>query len=301
MAPWYLPTHTRTLLQRWVSLRTVLMVLAGLALLITEFRFNWVESVTGRYLVSTNAARPQSGAIWDQGLQSLQARKTLASFVDQRRAVQSEARQAATLGQVVEGLNNGDDAMISAAHFVELYLKLPPVLGTEMVSPYAILSRLSDGKWQRVYFDRQSDQLLIFFLDSDNQVLDRLSIGTSLLAHIQRGEVAINGRLEQLSDLAVNIYSADRFFSVLNSLPAHVRQSIIPHPQDLLRVSGNLVRVGISDRHQFDSVDLGFEIASAHGFRVILIQGQLEAVRQVQRRLIGKAAPRWQQDWEDAP
>lgn len=271
------------------------MVLASLvfAFFLTEFRFNWIEILTGRYLVTTNSARPQSGAIWDQGQQSRLARETLADFMSQRQSAQREARLATTLGQVVEGLGSGGGAMISADHFVELYLKLPPVLSDEMVSSFTLLSQLSGGKWQRVYFDLQADQLHLFFLDGQNQVLHRVSIGSSLLAHIKRGEVAINSRLDQLSDLAGHIYPADRFFSVLDTFPPDVRKGVVPHPEDLLRASGNLKRVGISADGFFDTVDLGFEVDSAQGPKVILMQGRCDAVRQIQRVLDGGRFFQW--------
>lgn len=293
MVPWYLPPHTRSFVRRWLSFRSIILALAIFAFLITEFRFNWIEGMVGRYLVSTNAVRPKSGAIWDQGEKSQLARKTLATFMDQRQSVQREARRAETLGQVVDGLGNGHGAMISAEHFVELYLKLPPVLSNEIISPYTMLSQLSSGQWQRVYFDRQANQLNVFMLDAENQVLHRLDIGPSLLAHVQRGEVAINSRLEQLSDLAANIYPAKRFFSILNTFPPDVRQGVIAHPEDLLRVSGNLVRVGISGDQFFDMVDLGFEIESAQGPKVILMQGRRTAVRQIQRALAGGSVFQW--------
>lgn len=287
MVAWYLPRQPRILLRRWISIRSFVLVLMIIAFLLTEFRFNWIEILTGRYLVTTNAARPESGTIWDQGQQSELARETLADFMNRRQSAQREARLAATLGQVVDSLDNGGGAMISADHFVELYLKLPPVLSNELVSPFAMLSQMSSGKWQRVYFDRQADQLLLFFLDAENQVLHRISIGSSLLAHIKRGEVAVNGRLDQLSDLAANIYPADRFFSVLDTFPPEVQNGIVAHPEDLLRVSGNLVRVGIAADSFFDTVDLGFEVDSAQGPKVILMQGQRDAVRQIQRVLNG--------------
>jgi hypothetical protein len=301
MIPWYLPTQAQLLMRRWLSLRAMILALVILGLLVTEFRLNWIEAMLGRYLVSTNDGRPQSGAIWDQGQQSQMARETLATYMDQRQAAQREARQATTMGQVVGNLDNGGTAMISAAHFIELYLKLPPVLANELISPYALLSQLSSGQWQRVYFDRKDDQLHIFFLDAGNQVLQQMAIGTSLLTQIQRGEVAINGRLEQLSDLGGEIYPAERFFSALNNLPPDVQKAVIANPEDLLRVSGDLVRVGISSNAYSDTVDLGFEIRSAQGTKVLLMQARRGAVREVQRALSGESGFQWPGSWGARP
>ena len=265
MAQWHIPTQPRMLMRRWLSFRTMLLSAAILFLLLTEFRFNWAEAMIGRYLVTTNDARPKSGAIWDQGQQSQLARETLASYMNQRRSAQNEARRATTLGQVMEGLADGEGAMISAAHFIELYLKLPPVLSNELVSPFTLLSQMSGGKWQRVYFDRQAQQLQIYMLDAENQVLHRLSIGTGLQTHIRRGEVAVDGRLEQYADLAAQIYPAERFFAVLNTLPPDVRSGVIANPEDLLRVNGTITRVGIAGNRFMDTIDLGFEVQIGPG------------------------------------
>jgi hypothetical protein len=293
---WYVPSHISAWIGRWFSLRSIAVGLVLVVLLFTEFRFNWIENVAGTYLVSTNRARPQSGTIWEQGEQSLQARQELATYMNQRQVAQREARQAATLGQVIAGLGNGNGAMISAEHFVELYLKLPPVLSHEIISPFSLLNQLSTGQWQRTYFDRQGEQLLIYMLDTGNQVVDRLVVGPSLLANIQRGEVAVSGRLEQLSDLANHVYAARRFFSTLNALPAAVQQEVIAHPEELLRVSGRVLRVGISDDHYNDTVDLGFEVEAADGFKVVLMQGRQDAVYQLQRALEGSSFFLWRGD-----
>jgi len=290
---WYLPTTMRDWLWRWFSLRSIGVVLVLAALVFTEFRLNWVENAIGTFLVTTNNARPRSGTIWEQGEQSQQAREALSTYMDQRRSAQREARQAASLGQIIAGLGNGNSAMISAEHFVELYLKLPPVLSHEIVSPFTVLNQLSTGQWQRTFFDRQGEQLLIYMLDAGNQVLHRLVVGPGLQAHIQRGEVAISGRLEQLSDLAAHIYEARRFFATLDSLPETVRQGVIANPEDLLRVSGRLVRVGISDGRLYDTVDLGFEVESNDGFKVILMQGRSDAVYHLQRALDGSSFFLW--------
>ena len=114
--------------------------------------FSWLESAVGTYLISTNGLRPESGAIWEQGHQSESARNALNLHMDRRQGVQREARLASSMGQVIAGLEAGRGAMISAAHFLELYRKLPPVLSKEIASPYLLLAQWSGGKWQRHLF-----------------------------------------------------------------------------------------------------------------------------------------------------
>ena len=273
--------------------RSIVWFLVLVAFVVTEFRFDWIESAVGAYLVTTNDQRPESGAIWDQGRQADSARQTLFQYTAERQNAQQEARRSNSLGQVIASIDPERGAMISAAHFVELYLKLPPVLSHEIVSPFTLLAQLSTGQWQRTFFERHDQQLSIYLLGDQNQVLLRLPIEPGLMEHILRGEVAIDSSLARLSDFAGQSYPAERFFTALNSLPADIRHGIIAHPEDLLHVSGRIVKVGISANVTGDAVDLGFEVEDADGSKVILVQGRLDDVQRLQQALEGRSLFGW--------
>jgi hypothetical protein len=281
MIPWYAPASYKEYIRRWVALHSVLMFGLVCILVVTEFRFNWLEDVVGAYLVTTNGARPESGTIWDQGRQSELARQTLNQYMDQRQDVQREVRGASSLGQVLTGLGDGRGAMISAAHFIELYLKLPPVLAHEVVSPYVLLGQLSAQRWQRVFFEQQEQQLAVYLLDDQNQVLHRIVVGDELMEYIRQGEIAIHTGLHQLSDFAAHVYPADVFFNTLNSLPEEVRNGILSSPEELLRIPGRIVQVGISSEPLGEVTELGFEVEDLQGAKVILTQGRTQDVQRL--------------------
>lgn len=298
---WYYPMDLKTWVRRMVALRSIVLSLVLAALVVTELRFDWIERIVGNYLATTNTHRPESGAIWDQGHQTDSARQALTQYMSQVQTVQREARGAASLAQVVAGIDANQGAMISAEHFIELYLKLPPVLSHEIISPYTMLSQISDGNWQRTFFERQDQQLAVYLLDDHNQVLHRLVIGPELLGHIQRGEVAIQTSLYHLADFASHIYQAADFFAALNTLPESVRKGILADPEELLRVSGRIVRVGISDQPMGDTVDLGFEIEDLDEPKVILAQGRKDDVRRLLWVLEERTGSQWIGDEEDMP
>lgn len=278
---WYAPVSFNMWKGRTVTLRSLMLMGVVFIFLATEFYFGWCEQMVGAYLVGTNNRRPQSGPIWEQGHQVDSARQTLSQYANALQGAQQVARRATSMGQVVAGIKDNKGAMISAGHFIELYLKLPPVLSHEMLSPYTLLAHLSSGQWRRTFFEQQDKQLAIYFLDGQNQVLHRLSVGSGLLAHIQSGEVAIQTSLYHLADFAAHIFPAEYFFSTLMTLPAAVREGIIAHPEDLLRVTGRIVRVGISNRTMGGTIDVGFEVETIHGAKVILVQGRESDVRQL--------------------
>lgn len=280
---WYAPISFKDHLKRLVALRTALVFSVVLALVVTEFRLDWIEKALGTYLVTTNAQRPESGTAWDKGRQTDQARQTLSQYTHEREGAQSDARRAVTMGQVLNGIDAQKGAMISADHFVELYLKLPRVLSNELISPYTLLTQLSSDKWKRTFFERQgSEQLQIYLLDDHNQVLHRLSVGPVLSEHIRRGEVAVQTRLDQLGDFTGRIYPAEQFFAALNTLPEEVKRGVVDSPGSLLQVSGRIVRVGISGQSMDGTVDIGFEVEDGQGAKVILTRGRVSDVRRLQ-------------------
>lgn len=282
MTPWYAPTSFKDNIRRLMALRSAMVLLVALSLLITEFRFDWIEAVVGVYLVSSNHLRPQSGVVWDQGHKSDLARKRLSQYMDERSGAQREMRRAASMGQVINGMDAERGAMISAIHFVELYQKLPPVLSHDIISPYELLSHISDAQWKRTFFERQGDgQLNIYLLDAHNQVLRRLSAGSVLIEQIHKGEAAVLARLDQLDDFTGQIYPAQQFFKALNTLSEEEKIKILDRPGNLLAVSGRIIRVGISSRSMAGVVDVGFEVESAQGAKVIVIQGIATHIRRL--------------------
>ena len=64
---WLEPRSLREWAARAFSLPPILLTVAVLALLLTELKFDWLERGVGATLVSTNAERPESGAIWEKG------------------------------------------------------------------------------------------------------------------------------------------------------------------------------------------------------------------------------------------
>jgi hypothetical protein len=292
MIPWYAPTSFKDHLRRLLALRSALVLSVILMLVVTEFRFGWIEKIIGAYLVSTNELRPESGTVWDQDHQTALARKTLSQFTHERNGVQNEAQRATSIGQVLAGIDREQGAMISVDHFVSLYRQLPGVLAHELISPYTLLTHLSANRWKRTFFERQgSEQLQIYLLDDHNQVLHRLTVGPVLIEHIQRGEVAVHTSLDQLEDFAAQIFPAEQFFRALNTLSEDVKKGVLDSPGNLLEVSGRIVRVGISRQAMWGAVDIGFEVEDVQGTKVILFQGREADVQRLLWILEESSAP----------
>jgi hypothetical protein len=260
------------------ALRPVLIVILLSSIFILELRFDWVERILGAYLVTTNSERPESGSIWEKGHQTRTARQTLEKIITDRQALQREARSAATFTQIAANVSTGKEVMLSADHFRRLYLQLPPTVAHEIISPFELLRLVTDGRWRRTYFEKSGAGLMIYLLDANNRVLQQLELVPTLLSHLKRGEVSLAESLDQLPIFEKRIYPADRFFKALEAFPENVRRSMVPFPETLLEVSGQIVRVGISDETLYGFIELGFEILNGTQRRVIIVQGHEWAV-----------------------
>ena len=283
--PWYDPINLSQWGRRVFSLHSLLLFTILVVFIFTEFHFDWLEQLVGNYLTTTNGFRPKSGSIWEHGDQIDKAREAMSQYSNQRRKSELDVQRADSLGQVLNNMDGDQEAMISADHFIELFLKLPPAISHEIISPFRLLYFQSDNRWMRTFLEKQDDRLRIYFLDAQNQVLDRIELAPEMLEYVKRGEVAITMALDRLSDFSTHIYPADLFFDVLAQLEDGVRLGVISRPEDLLRIQGRIRRVGISNVLFAEKVDLGFEIEDLDGPKVVLMQGRFKDVIRLQRAL----------------
>jgi len=259
------------------------------SIFILELRFDWMERILGAYLVTTNSERPESGSIWEKSRQTRTARQTLEQILTDKQTLQREARSAATFTQIAASVSPGEGVMLSADHFRKLYLRLAPAIAHEVISPFELLGIASSGLWRRTYFEKSGARLMIYLLDANNRVLQQLELGSLLLSRLKRGEVALAESLDQLPIFENRIYPADRFFNSLQSFPEEVRRSMVPQPETLLEVPGQIVRIGISDETQSGFIELGFEFLNGAQRRVVLVQGHEWAVWRLRSNLEGRS------------
>jgi hypothetical protein len=287
MTEWAEPRDFREWAKRIFALRPMLLLLVLSSIFILELRFDWIERILGSYLVTTNSERPESGAIWEKSHQTRTAQQTLEKILTDRQTMQREARNAATFTQIAANVALGKGVMLSADHFRKLYLRLAPSIANDIISPFELLGLVSEGRWRRTFFEKSITGLMIYLLDANNRVLRQLELDSVLLSQLKRGEVALAESLDQLPIFENRIYSADQFFNSLESFPEEVRRSMLPHPERLLEVSGQIVRVGISDETLSGFIELGFEFFDGTQHHVVLVQGHEWAVWRLRSHLEG--------------
>jgi hypothetical protein len=288
MDVWSHPQNINEWLKRIFTLRPVLLVLLLSMGLIAELRFDWAEHIVGRYLVTTNAFRPESGAIWEKGHRTEDARQVLEKIVTDKLAVQREARDAQNFTQIAQALSRGIELIISADHFRHLYNELPPALAAELMSPYALVHIVSKNEWDRAFFEPAANGFNIYLLNRDNRVLKQLTVSGDMLARMEHGETPRTDTLENLPQFKNRIYPADRFFKALEAVSEDVRRQGVPWPENLLKSPGRVSRVAISDEVLSGYIELGFEMEEPGQTRVILFQGRDWAVARIRAVLEGE-------------
>lgn len=288
MDVWTHPQNINEWLKRIFTLRPVVLVLLLSMGLIAELRFDWAEHMVGRYLVTTNAFRPESGAIWEKGHRSEDARQVLEKIVTDKLAVQREARDAQNFTQIAQALSRGIELIISADHFRHLYNELPPALAAELLSPYALVHMVSKNEWDRAFFEPAANGFNIYLLNRDNRVLKQLTVSGDMLARMEHGETPRTDTLENLPQFENRIYAADRFFKALEAVSEDVRRQGVPWPENLLKSPGRVSRVAISDEVLSGYIEMGFEMEESNQTRVILFQGRDWAVARIRAVLEGE-------------
>ena len=288
MDAWSHPQNFSACLKRVFTLRPVVLVLLLSMGLIAELRFDWAEHMVGRYLVTTNAFRPESGAIWEKGHRTADARQVLEKIVTDKLSVQREAREAQNFTQIAQALSRGIELIISADHFRHLYNELPPALAAEVLSPYALVGILSKNEWDRAFFEPGASGFNIYLLNQDNRVLRQLTVSGDMLARMEHGETPRTDTLENLPQFENRIYAADRFFAALEAVSEDVRRQGVPWPENLLKTPGRVHRVAISDEVLAGYIEMGFEMKTPSQTRVILFQGRDWAVARIRAVLEGE-------------
>jgi hypothetical protein len=278
MMHWTEPKNLSEWAQRLFSTRTLMMSMLLLVLVISELRFDWMEQTLGSFLVSTNATRPESGAIWEIGKQTQTAHQAIEKIVTDRRTSYREAENATSFKQIAATIQPEEWLLVPPDLFRKLYLELPPEVAQEIIPSFELLELINNRDWERTYFEKDGDGLNIYMLDKDNRVLKRLPISPDLLYMMADSDVAFGKNLDNFPIFEGRIYPADLFFHVLKDLTAELRDGVIRRPEHLLRVPGNIVRIGISDETISGFIQIGFEIESGAQQMVILVRGHEWAV-----------------------
>ena len=259
-------------------------------MIVAELQLHWVERVIGVYLVATNSDRPESGAIWEKGRKTRSARSAVERLASDREAYQRMARNAGNLSEIVGSLASGQGAMLSAEHFRELYQKLPQGLAAEHDIPLRSAASGERGALEP-HLSRKGIRRAHGVPAGAEQPRP---------AAVQGGRSAPGAAGAQEPTRQARPWNKCRASRGGSTPPTGFSPpwppwrktsaaALVPQPERLLEVSGQIARVGLSDEALAGFVDIGFEVRTGSQSRVLLLQGQDWAVWRLRSLLEGKS------------
>lgn len=297
MTTWYEPVTFGEWIKRGFSLLNLLILSTATLLVISELRFDWCETMIGRYLAAINEIRPETGAIWEAGEQSSKAHTYLATIIEERQNAARYAQEATSLSELASGILPGQWANVDKEHFKRLYLSLPQETASDLISPTRLIwlyggPRLHDGKGlHRIFCEGKAKGLEIFFLDDQNRVLHHIDLTQKRLHALERGNEPITGVLEDYPEFQGRIYPADLFFDAVFKLPDEMLPDLIHTPQTLLESRGEIVRIGIWNEVESGYIRLGFELEIDDVRKVKLIRAREWVIWRLSSLLTGNPDP----------
>ena len=287
---WYDPQDFTEWFKRTCSLLNMGVLLFSVLFVFSEFRFNWCEKLIGGYLISINAQRPEIGAIWETGHETLDARDSVKRILTRKNDIKRNVEGADSFLALGEGLRSGEWLTLEKEQFKRLYQSLPISLARHLIEPVRLIWLINGPATDRIFCEGHMDGISVYFIDAGNRVLQQMEFKRSQLKAIYEKQRVTPGALEDFSVLNHQIYGADNFFKAVFQLPKDVRHDLIPSADLLLAQHGELLRVGIGHEAEEGFIELGFEFKYRGKTGVLLTRARDWAVWQL--GLILKGVPR---------
>jgi hypothetical protein len=197
-------------------------------------------------------------------------------------------RTAKSFSDLAAQLGPGEWANLDKDRFRVLYLSLPPYLRRNVVDPVRLVWLLNGGATDRIFCEGRMGGMKIFFIDTQNRVVQQVDLDVQTLAN-NGSQSVFPGTLDDAPEFFGRIYPAALFFAAVSRLPGEMRSDLILDTEDLLSEKGALDRVGVSNSAQDGFINLGFEFRHLGEFRVVEVKAREWAVWQLTLVLKGES------------
>lgn len=285
---WYEPVSFSEWLKRAFSIFNILVFFITAIIIFSEFRFNWFERIVGNYLSVINESRPRIGAIWETGKLTSNAHAALNKIVNQQENTRQNIQQAESFSSLASRLLPGQWVSLDKQQFKDLYMALEPSAAVDILEPVKLVWLLNGKRLERIFCEGIDDGIKIYFIDAKNNVIRQISLTHNDIKQIEKNEKANLHSLSEMEGFEGRIYSAERFFSAVFTLPNDMIPDLIQNPEVLLRQEGRMTRVGIWNEAENGYIILGFEFKTGEELKTILLKGREWAVWQLSLNLQGE-------------
>lgn len=280
MIQWYEPLTLTEWFKRVFSILSLTIIMITSLFVLTEFKYNWCERLIGSYLNSINHTRPEKGTIWRAGDKTSKANTHLKKIIDEKRNSKQQVEKSSSFLELAAGVKQGEWINLDKEHFKKLYRELPDFAANKLISSAKLLYYLNTSKLDRIFIEGQEDKnLKIFFLNSDNLVLEEIELNKDIVETPETGIQYIMGAsLDDFEEFENRIFSADKFFQAMMALSFEKINDLVENPDILLSKKGKITRAGIWNETQAGYIKLGFEYKDQSQTNVLIINGREWAV-----------------------
>ncbi|CCK78740.1 conserved uncharacterized protein [Desulfobacula toluolica Tol2] len=282
---WYEPAGFFEWLRRTFCFLNIAVFMLTAMVVFSEFRFDWFENLVGSYLISTNEFRSETGAVWEKGKQTSNARKYINKMISQKEDARQSVHKASSFSGLASRLLPGEWVILEKQRFKALYLTLEKSTALKLIEPARLLWLLNGSSLDRIFCEGIKGGIKIYFIDSENRVIKQIDLKKQDILDIENGEKPVSGNLDQIDGFAGRIFSAENFFDALFKLPADIIPDLMENPQALLKQDGRITRVGIWNEVKNGYIELGFEFKGTQDSQVVFVKGREWAVWQLSLNL----------------
>ena len=276
MIQWYEPSTLTEWFKRIFSFLNLIVIIITIMFVFTEFRYSWCENLIGLYLTSTNDNRPETGTIWETGDKTSKANTHLKEIIDKQQDTKQHALKSSSFLELAAGINPGEWINLDIKHFKKLYIKLPDYTADKLIPSARLLFLLNNPLLDRIFIEGQENKSLkIFFLNSDNLVLEQIELNKKMFETPEQGTQFIMATsLDDFEGFKDRIYPADQFFKAMTDLSFDKINDLIEDPDILLEKNGRIIRAGIWNETEAGYIKLGFEYKHQSQTNVLLVNGR---------------------------
>jgi hypothetical protein len=278
---WYDPAGVPERLKRSVSFLNITVLILSTVLIFSEFRFDWGERLVGGFLASINDTRPEKGAVWELGRDTMTAHETLNRLIDRKSDTKAFADRTDSFAGIAGRLLPGEWVTLDKAHFKGLYRSLPLTHARRILEPARLIWLLNGDVTDRIFCEGLKNGMKIYFIDTGNRVIHQIEMTRNTLTAIAEKQYLEPGTLETFDEFSGRIYPVDRFFGAVFKLPAEMIPDLLPDTDLLLDQEGVITRVGIWNEAENGFIRLGFEFRNQDQVRVLFVNAREWAVWQL--------------------
>jgi len=263
-----------------LSPKTLIFLIIIMLLLLLEGLFDIAEIGLGRFIAWTNSYRPQTGPIWQREIKGEVATQELQEFEP---LPEQKTLEVNNFNEILNQLESNPEVRILKQNFVKIYTQLPYNTAQQIISPYELLKLLPEPTWTHCSLSRDADELRIYFLDSENQLIRDNYFSLSNYTQTSPPDESSGLILEELEEFQGRVVSREDFLAAYNTLPLNTKIFVMNDPMQLIRWGDAMTHAAV-DRYIVDgAVTIGFQVKTGISNTIVRYQAsEIGAARLVE-------------------